>query len=120
MEEKRNYPRVRADLEWLFVVQVTSDCSSVITETKDISCSGIRCCVDDFFPENQEVEVVLLLPLTEKGLIFEKVKCRATTVRCVAVRKEEKEAYETAFTFIDLKDEDRKKIDQYVMHTQEI
>lgn len=120
MEEKRAYPRVRGDLEWLFVVQITSEHSSVITETKDISCSGIKCCVDDFFPENKAVEIVLLLPLTEKGLIFEKVKCRANTVRCIPVRKDDKDAYETAFTFLDLKEEDRKKIDQYVMHAQEI
>ncbi len=120
MKEKREYPRVRGDLEWLFVVQITAEHSSVITETKDISCSGIKCCVDDFFPENKEVEIVLLLPLTEKGLIFEKVKCQAKTIRCVGVRKENKNAYATAFSFIDLKDADRKKIDQYVMHAQEI
>ncbi|OED34561.1 hypothetical protein AB834_06520 [PVC group bacterium (ex Bugula neritina AB1)] len=118
MEDKRLYPRVRGDLEWLFVVQVTLNDVSVITETKNISCSGIKCCVDDFFLENTCVELVLLLPLTVKGLIFEKVKCRARTVRCFSFLQEGKDVYDVGFEFIDLAEEDQKKIEQYVVHAQ--
>ena len=118
MDERRTFPRGKGDLEWLFVVQINHENEKVVTETKDISCSGIRCKTDGFFEKGITVELMILLPLTDKGLIFEKIKCEARSVRCALWIEKERESYDTAFEFVSLPDEHKEKISQYVEHAE--
>ena len=118
MKDRRIFPRVKTDSEWLFVVQVSrGDSSGVITETKDISCSGLRCKTDEYFEKDSIVELTVLLPLTEKGLIFEKIKCQAKIARCALVinKANSREYFDTAFEFIDFKSKHKEKVSKYVV-----
>ncbi|MBU0650895.1 PilZ domain-containing protein [bacterium] len=121
MEERRYFPRVRGDLEWLFVIQINNGDKRIITETKDISQSGIRCKMDEYCEKASVVELIILLPLTEKGLIFEKVKCKGKTIRCeLFIGKDNREVYDIAFEFVDLTDKNREKLSKYVSYVQKI
>ena len=121
MRERRNYRRVRGDLEWLFVLQIDNGENRTITETKDISSYGIRCKVDEYCAKDSIVELVLLLPLTEKGLIFEKIECRGRTVRCeLFIDKYQREVYDTAFEFLELTDKHYKKLSRYIGYVEHI
>jgi len=120
-EERRLFPRVRGDLEWLFVIQIKKAGKNIITETKDISCSGIRCKTDEYFDKESVVELILLLPLTEKGLLFEKIKCKARTIRCsLHIDPANRETFETAFEFLDIEDKNVEKLSKYVNYVQKL
>ncbi len=119
--ERRLAVRGRGDLEWLFVIQIDSEHAVVVTETKDISSSGIHCRLDAYFPKDSIVDITILLPLTEKGLIFEKIKCKGRTIRCALLSDAcGKEYHDVAFTFHGLTDAQKTKIEGYVRHVQEI
>ncbi len=121
MEEKRIFPRVKGDLEWLFVIQIDNNGKKIITETKDISCSGLRCKTDEYFAKESIVELILLLPLTERGLIFEKIKCTGKIVRCsLYIDNNKREIFETAFEFLNLEEKHHQKISKYITYVQEI
>ncbi len=121
MENRRLYPRVRGDLEWLFVIQIEHGDKKIITETKDISFSGIRCKMDEYCEKGSIVELLLLLPLTEKGLIFEKIACKGRTTRCeLFIDRDQREVYSVAFEFTEISQDSIKKLSQYVDSLQHL
>lgn len=61
--ERRKHPRVEEKIP----LKIKDEGFDTISVTKNISCSGVFCQVDGYFPLLSKVKIVLLLPSEEKS-----------------------------------------------------
>lgn len=61
--ERRRHPRVEEKLP----LKIKDESFDAISVTKNISCSGVFCQVDGYFPLLSKVKIMLLLPSEEKS-----------------------------------------------------
>ena len=76
--ERRRHPRVEEKIP----LKIKDECFDAISVTKNISCSGVFCQVDGYFPLLSKVKIVLLLPCEEKA------KAHPIHIEGVVVRSE--------------------------------
>lgn len=76
--ERRKHPRVEEKIP----LKVRDEGFDTISVTKNISCSGVFCQVDGYFPLLSKVKIVLLLPSEEKS------KAHPIHIEGVVVRSE--------------------------------
>jgi hypothetical protein len=76
--ERRRHPRVDDKLP----LKIKDESFDAISVTKNISCSGVFCQVEGYFPLLSKVKIVLLLPSGEKA------KARPIHIEGVIVRSE--------------------------------
>lgn len=76
--ERRKHPRVEEKIP----VKIKDETFDAITVTKNISCSGVLCQVEGYFPLLSKVKVVLLLPSEGKA------KARPIYIEGAIVRSE--------------------------------
>ena len=108
-QEKRRYPR----LEHNIPVKISSDHGDILTETKNLSCSGAFCRVSQRLEPMTKLKVHLLLPLRKSNkLTTKKITCQAVVVRAEAVAGED--YYDTAIYFSDIAPKDSRTINEFI------
>jgi c-di-GMP-binding flagellar brake protein YcgR len=116
MREKRKHQRT----DTILPIKIYKRGLDVITETRNISCSGIYCRINKPLPLMSKVGITLLLP-THSGnkVCTKKIKCNGVVVRSepVIVEDADSACQNIAVFFTDLSGKDKNKIDQYVFQS---
>jgi len=109
-QEKRRYPR----LEHKIPVKISSDHGDILTETKNISCSGAYCRVSQRLEPMTRLRIHLLLPLRKNDKVTTKrIACQGVVVRVTAVN-EPQEYFDTAIFFSDIAPKDIRSISEFI------
>ncbi|MFH1478757.1 MAG: PilZ domain-containing protein [Candidatus Omnitrophota bacterium] len=113
IKERRKHARRKRQIP----LKIADKGFDIITETVDISPSGIYCRVTRLLPVMAKIDVMLLLPAknnSEKNA--KKIRCKGVVVRSepVILRDAEKAHYNIAIFFMDLSKKDQKAIEAYV------
>ena len=108
-QEKRRH--LRLDLK--IPVKMSSDHGDILTETKNLSCSGAFCRVSQRLDPMTKIKVHLLLPFRKSNKIrSKKITCQGVVVRVQAVPGEE--YYDTAIFFSDIAPKDSRSINEFI------
>jgi hypothetical protein len=111
--EKRRHLR----LEHNIPVKISSAHGDILTETKNLSCSGAFCRMSQRLEPMTKLKIHLLLPL-RKG---DKVTTKKITCQGVVVRTQAGEDhYDTAIFFSDIASKDSRTISEFVESMMEI
>jgi hypothetical protein len=88
----------------------------IITETVDISSSGVYCMVTRNLIPMSKIDVVLLVPGKDSDSPTKKIRCKGVVVRSepVIVENSDKAHYNIAIFFTDISKKDRKIAEDYV------
>ena len=115
--ERRKHPR----RETVLSLKISKRGLDVITETRNISCSGVYCRVNKPLPIMAKIGVTLLLPIQNRRnrVNTEKIRCNGVVVRSEPVIvKEADTAYQNiAIYFTELCKKDRNNIAKYVLQS---
>ncbi len=115
--ERRKHPR----RETVLSLKISKRGLDAITETRNISCSGVYCRVNKPLPIMAKIGVTLLLPIQNRRnrVNTEKLRCNGVVVRSEpAIVKEADTAYQNvAIFFTDLSKKDKDRITQYVLQS---
>ena len=113
-QEKRRHLRVEHSIP----VKISSDHGDILTETKNLSCSGAYCRVSQRLEPMTKLKVHLLLPLRKNDKVStKKITCQAVVVRSQVV--EGQEYYDTAIFFSDIAPKDSRTINEFVENVVE-
>ena len=114
-QEKRRYPRV----EQRIPVKISSDYGDILTETKNLSCSGAFCRMHQRLEPMTKLRIHLLLPLRKNDrVISKKITCHGVVVRVEAVADSE-DYFDTAIFFSDIAPKDIRSIDEFIEDVME-
>src|SRR5208282_2305465 len=95
-QEKRRHLRV----DYKVPVKVSGDHGDILTETKNLSCSGAFCRMSQRLEPMTKLRIHLFLPLRQSGTVRpKKITCQGVVVRTQAAVGEE--YYDTAIFFND-------------------
>ncbi|NTV29039.1 MAG: PilZ domain-containing protein [Candidatus Omnitrophica bacterium] len=107
--ERRKCPRVSNNVP----LKIFSPDADLVTETKNISCSGAYCRINRYLEPMTKLKVVLLLPVRKNGKVTaKKVSCGGVVVRTENILNEE--GFNTAIFFNDIKPRDTRIIAEFV------
>ncbi len=108
-QEKRRHLRVECKIP----VKISGDHGDILTETKNLSCSGAFCCMTQRLEPMTRLKVYLLLPLrkSDKGTA-KKITCQGVVVRTKAAVGQDN--YDTAIFFNDIAPKDSRTINEFV------
>ncbi len=112
IEERRKHQRAKRQIP----LKIADKGFDVITETADISSSGINCRITRLLPLMSKIVVVLLVPTKANGKHTKKIKCKGVVVRSepVILQGVEKAHHNVAIFFTDISKKDQKIIDAYL------
>ena len=111
--ERRKYPRLKKNLP----LEISKEDFNIVTEVENISCSGVYCQIDRFFPLMSKVEIVLLIPVQSRNkTITKKINCGGVIVRSepVILKDTDSAHNNVAIFFAEIKESDRNIIAQYI------
>jgi len=114
--ERRGHPRT----ENILPLKISKKGLDVITETRNISCSGVYCHVDKPLPLMSKIALTLLLPIQwGRKVCTEKIRCNGVVVRSepVILKEVDTACQNIAIFFTNLSKKDKNKIDQYVIRS---
>ncbi|OGX32211.1 MAG: hypothetical protein A3G37_00635 [Omnitrophica WOR_2 bacterium RIFCSPLOWO2_12_FULL_46_30] len=116
MQERRKHLRLIKKLP----LKVRAGSFDLVTETQNISLSGVCCQVDKFIQPMTKVELLLLLPLRLKN---DKITTRRLGLEGVIVRaepaKDTQGKFNIAIFFNNMKETDKINLNRYIAsHTQ--
>jgi hypothetical protein len=107
--EKRRHLRV----EYQIPVKISSNHGDILTETKNLSCSGAFCRVSQRLEPMTKLKIHLLLPLRKNNKVTtKKITCQGVVVRTQAVSGHD--YYDTAVFFSDIAPKDSNTISEFV------
>jgi hypothetical protein len=108
-QEKRRHIRVEQNIP----LKISSEHGDILTETKNLSCSGAFCRMSQRLDPMTKLKVYLLLPLRKSDKVTtKKITCQGVVVRAQAVSGEE--YYDTAIFFSDIAPKDSRTINEFV------
>ena len=108
-QEKRRHLRV----EYKVPVKISGEHGDILTETKNLSCSGAYCRVSQRLEPMTKLKVLLLLPLRKNDKVTtKKITCQAVVVRAELVSGDD--FYNTAIFFSDIAPKDSHFINEFV------
>ena len=108
-QEKRRHLRVEQNIP----LKISSELGDILTETKNLSCSGAYFCVEQRLEPMTKLKVHLLLPLRKSNKVTtKKITCQGVVVRAKAVSNEK--YYDTAIFFSDIAPKDARTISEFV------
>ena len=117
--ERRKHPR----RETVLSLKISKRGLDVITETRNISCSGVYCRVDKPLPIMAKIGITLLLPIQNRRnrVNTEKIRCNGVVVRSepAIVKEADTACQNVAIFFTDLSKKYKDKITQYVLQSFE-
>ncbi len=106
--ERRQYPRVEQRLP----LKIAANGYDFITSTQNVSCVGAYCHVDKYIPPFTKIMVKLTLSIANNNSSENcNVECKGVVVR---TEDEDKGGFNIALFFNTIKDDQRKKISQYI------
>jgi len=107
--EKRRQPRVDNNLP----LKISTDQVDLVTETKNISSSGVYCRVSKFLEPMTKLKVTLMLPMKRAGkTVAKKVLCGGVVVRTENIPGSD--GFNTAIFFNDIHPRDSRVLAQFV------
>ncbi len=107
-QEKRRHLRV----DYKIPVKISGDHGDVLTETKNLSCSGAFCRMSKRLEPMTRLKILLLLPLRKSDKVTtKKITCQGVVVRTQAAGEEN---YDTAIFFSDIAPKDSRTINEFV------
>lgn len=114
--ERRKHPRT----ENILPLKISKKGLDVITETRNISCSGVYCRVDRPIPLMSKIGITLLLPIyTGNKVKTKKIRCNGVVVRSepTIVKEVDTACQNIAVFFSELSTNDKNRIAQYVIQS---
>jgi c-di-GMP-binding flagellar brake protein YcgR len=106
--ERRLYPRI----EQCLPLKVAANGYDFVTSTQNISCLGAYCHINKYVPPFTKVMIRLNLPMmNNNGHKDSRVECKGVIVR---TEDEKDGGFNVAVYFNEIKDDQRKKISQYI------
>lgn len=110
--ERRKHPRIR---DKNISIKLSGDGFNAITQSLDLSASGLYCKIDREIPVMTRVQVVLSLPSEKKTGSSVAMKLDGVVVREHPVKKEGKiQHYDIAIFFNTLLPRERKRLVRYI------
>jgi hypothetical protein len=107
--ERRRHLR----LEHKVPVKISSGDLDIVTETKDLSCSGAFCRTTKFIAPMTKLKLNLLLPLRRNGKIVDKrIHCEGVVVRTESAT--DGDYFHAAIFFSDIAPKDSQAIAEFV------
>ena len=108
-QEKRRHLRVEHNIP----VKISGDHGDILTETKNLSCSGAFCRMTQRLEPMTKLKVYLLLPLRKSDkMTTKKITCQGIVVRTQAAVRQD--YYDTAIFFSDITPKDSRAINEFV------
>lgn len=114
--ERRKDPRADARLSMRVEGAPDGDTAHIVTESQNISASGIYCYSSHYLAPLSKVDLTIVLPNLPGGQgVQELIKCEGIVVRCEGTtHREQEEQFELACMFSELDDERRVRIEEFV------
>jgi len=112
IQERRKHLRAKKNL----LLKIADKSFDVITETVDISSSGIYCRVTRLLPVMSRIEAIMLVPVKSNGKHVKKIRARGVVVRTepVILKDADRAHYNVAIFFTDMSKKDQKAIESYI------
>jgi len=112
VEERRKHRRAKRQLP-LKIADKTFD---IITDTVDLSPSGMYCRTTRLLLLMSKIEIILLVPTRGNGRETKKMRCKGVVVRSepVILKDTEKAHYNVAIFFTEISKKDQRVIESYV------
>jgi len=109
LKDRRRHPRVQGNIP----VKICGEDFDAVTETKNLSRSGVFCRVDKCIDPMTKFKIQLLLSYKKSSkMTTKKIACEGVIVRAQKVPG--KEEYNTAIYFNDISEKDANAITDYV------
>ena len=107
--ERRQHQRLESNIP----VKICSDEFDIVTQTANISRSGVCCRVNKYIEPMTKLKIQLLLPFkADKKTVTKKVACYGVIVRTESVPNEE--AFNVAIYFSDMASRDAECLAEFV------
>ena len=111
MEDRRRHPRIVTSLP----LKLTDNEYDILTETKNISASGVYCSVDKPIEPMTKLKIIILVPQKKSGRkTVKKINCQGVVVRKEYVKTNGHHAYHIGIFFNDMNQNDRKTLTGYL------
>ena len=111
-EERRRFPRIKDEN---IAVKLTGEGFNTISQSLDVSASGIYCKVDRRIPLMSILQIVLTIPGKSSSSPSKTLNVDGVVVREHAIKKEGKATYyDIAIFFNTLTEKERKTLMQYI------
>jgi len=108
-KERRRSPRIDHNIP----LKISSEDFDIVTESKNLSCSGAYCTVAQYVEPMTKLKIQLLLPLRRNNKIStKKVSCLGVVVRTEPYP--EQKNFNVAIYFNEVHDRDKKIIAEYI------
>ncbi len=113
--ERRKRPRADARLSMRVEGAHESDSAQIVTESQNISASGVYCTSSHYLAPLSKVALTIVLPKLPGGRgAKELIKCNGIVVRCDSTPKKADRSYELACMFSGLDEGRRALIEEFV------
>jgi len=112
--ERRQLPRADARLSMRVEAPVDNQANQLVTESQNISASGVYCSSGHYLAPLSKVSLTIVLPRLQGGKGNELIKCDGIVVRCEQVSGRGEKHYELACMFSGLEPEHRAMIEDFV------
>jgi len=108
-QERRRHPRLTDNLP----LKISSEDGDVVTETWNLSCTGVYCKANRYLEPMTKLKINMLIPIKKnQRLTTKKVQCQGVVVRTESIPGSD--AYSTAIFFNDIHQKDAEYISDYV------
>jgi hypothetical protein len=112
--ERRNKPRADARLSMRVESTLEADAPHIVTESQNISSSGVYCTSSHYLAPLSKVALTIVLPKAGARASKELIKCEGIVVRCQPTGKRSERSYELACMFSGLDPEHRTMLEDFV------
>ena len=111
-EERRSHPRIEKNVP----LKIKDDQFDIVTETKNISCSGAYCIVNQYLSPMTKVAITLLIPIpkSDNKATIKKINCQGVVVRTEPNFQTKDGEYKIAIFFNQIGGKDMQDISSYV------
>lgn len=107
--EQRRHPRLESNIP----VKISGDHGDILTETRNLSCSGAFCRMAQRLEPMTKLKVHLLLPMKKSNKVTTKsITCQGIIVRVQLA--DEGDQYDTAIFFSDIAPKDSRTIHEFI------
>jgi len=113
IQERRKHQRSKKQIP----LKIADNAFDIITETVDISPSGIYCRVTRLLPLMSKIEVVLIVPAKNSETKTKKIRCKGVIVRTepIILQDTDKAHYNMAIFFTEISKKDQKVLEEYTL-----
>ena len=110
IQDRRKHPRLENNIP----LKIRSDDFDLVTETKNLSCSGAYCRVSKYLEPMSKLKIHLLLPLKKANnkIATKKISCQGVIVRSESVPGDQ--YFNIAIFFNDIQQKDVNTLNDYI------